>query len=111
MKPDIEKAEIAYGQFLEALGFENWKENPHMKDTPNRVSKAFIEDLFQGCYQKEPKVTAFDNVDKYDGMVFQGNIKLNSMCSHHILIKCVDNILIKYGRTIVFNLQNMWAKV
>ena len=32
-----------------------------------------------------PKITAFDNVDGYDGMVFEGNIKLNSFCSHHHL--------------------------
>ena len=32
-----------------------------------------------------PKITTFDNVDQYDGLVFQGNIKTNSFCSHHHL--------------------------
>ena len=31
------------------------------------------------------KITAFDNVDSYDGMVFEGNIQVHSMCSHHHL--------------------------
>jgi len=85
MEYNLEKAQEAYGQFLEALGFADWKTNPHMKDTPKRVSKAFVEDLFQGCYATEPNAQAFPNIDKYDGMVFQGNIVLNSMCSHHVL--------------------------
>ena len=27
----------------------------------------------------------FENVNNYDGIVFQGNIKLHSFCSHHHL--------------------------
>lgn len=84
-KYDLLKAEKAFGDFLKALGFEDWKENPHMKDTPRRVAKSFVEDLIQGCYLEEPNITAFENIDKYDGMVFQGDIELNSLCSHHIL--------------------------
>jgi GTP cyclohydrolase IA len=41
--------------------------------------------LWQGIYYEAPKITAFDNVDQYDGMVFQGNIDLKSICSHHSL--------------------------
>ena len=50
-----------------------------------RVAKAFVNDLAEGCYGKGPKITAFDNLDGYDGMVFQGGIKVNSFCSHHHL--------------------------
>lgn len=85
MKYDLIKAQKAYGEFLDALGFEDWKTNPHMMDTPKRVSKAFVEDIFEGCYSPEPNITAFDNIDKYDGMVFQGDITLSSCCSHHHL--------------------------
>ena len=35
------------------------------------------------CYSEPPKITAFDNVDKYDGIVSQTNIKVTSLCSHH----------------------------
>lgn len=84
-KYDLQKAQIAYGEFLQALGFD-WKSNPHMKDTPKRVSKSFIEDIFKGCYDEHPNIQAFSNEEyKYDGIVFQGNITLNSCCSHHIL--------------------------
>lgn len=80
----IDNAAKAYEQYMDALGF-NWRDDPNSADTPRRVAKAFVNDLAQGCYDQPPKITAFDNVDKYDGLVFQGNIKVNSFCSHHHL--------------------------
>lgn len=83
-KPNIEQAEQAYGEFLKALGFD-WQNEPHMKDTPRRVTKAWVNDLACGCYQPEPKITAFENDGQYDGMVCQTNIPVVSMCAHHNL--------------------------
>jgi len=79
----VEAAEH-YGRYMDALRI-NWRKDPNSEDTPMRVAKAFVNDLAEGCYNEEPKITAFDNLDKYDGMVFQGNIKVNSFCSHHHL--------------------------
>ena len=83
-KEMIERASIHYGNFMEALGLD-WKNNPHQKDTPERVAKAFVEDLFAGLYNDPPKITAFPNESKYPGMVFEGNIEVKSLCQHHIL--------------------------
>ena len=80
----INKAAAAYEKYMDALGFD-WRNDPNSADTPRRVAKAFVNDLAEGCYSNSPKITAFDNVDKYDGLVFQGNIKVNSFCSHHHL--------------------------
>jgi len=80
----IEKAAAAYEKYMDALGFD-WRNDPNSSDTPRRVAKAFVNDLAEGCFNLPPKITAFDNVDKYDGLVFQGNIKVNSFCSHHHL--------------------------
>ncbi len=80
----IEKAASHYANFLTALGFD-WANDVNMADTPRRVAKAWVNDLVKGCVSEPPKVTAFDNEDEYDGMVFQGNIKLISLCSHHNL--------------------------
>lgn len=81
---DLLAAEEAYGKFLEALGFD-WKNNPHMEDTPRRVAKAWVHDLARGCFENEPKITAFQNDGQYDGMVCQTNIPVISMCAHHNL--------------------------
>ena len=69
---------------MDALGFD-WRNDPNSADTPRRVAKAFVNDLAEGCYNNPPRITTFDNVDGYDGVVFQGNIKMNSFCSHHHL--------------------------
>ena len=80
----IETAAKHYGDYMTALGID-WKNDPNSSDTPRRVAKAFIHDLAEGCYSEPPKITAFENIDKYDGVVFQGNIDVKSFCSHHHL--------------------------
>lgn len=83
-KYDLKKASEAYGQFLTALGFD-WQNDPHMKDTPNRVSKAWVQDLCRGVFTEGPKISTFENDGGYTGVVFQGDIEVVSMCSHHNL--------------------------
>lgn len=80
----IKEAELKYGEFLTALQFD-WRNDPNMKDTPKRVSKMYVNELYAGIYDPAPKITAFDNVDKYDGIVFSGGIDVKSSCSHHVL--------------------------
>jgi GTP cyclohydrolase I len=80
----IEEAAKAYAKFLDALRFE-WRDDPHSADTPIRVAKSFVKDLIRGCYENPPEITAFENNNSYDGMVFQGGIPVKSICSHHHL--------------------------
>lgn len=80
----IEEAAKHFGNFMNVLGFD-FENCINSKDTPRRVAKAYMNDLASGCFTKEPKITAFDNIDKYDGMVCQTNIPLTSMCAHHWL--------------------------
>lgn len=81
----IENAAKAYGLFLTELGITDWEKDPHTKDTPKRVAKSFVNDLFEGLYNPTPKITTFENTDGYTGVVFDGNITVNSMCAHHHL--------------------------
>jgi GTP cyclohydrolase I len=73
-----------YGLFLEALGFD-YKEDPQTIDTPDRVAKAWLDDLVRGSISNPPIITTFPNEDSYDGIVIQTGIKVNSMCAHHNL--------------------------
>jgi GTP cyclohydrolase I len=77
----INLAAEKFGEFLDALGCD-WKNDPNSKETPTRVAKAYVNDLWAGRYNPLPKITTFPNLE-YDGMIFQGNIPLISMCSHH----------------------------
>ena len=77
----INKAAKEYAKFMDVL-LPDWKEDKNMVDTPMRVSRAFVEDIFSGLYDDNFKITAFPN-DGYDGLVMQCNIPVKSICSHH----------------------------
>lgn len=77
----IEEAAIHYGNFLTALGVD-WQNDPNSSNTPRRVAKAYVNDLFAGRFTIPANITGFPG-DGYDGVVFEGGIPLNSMCSHH----------------------------
>ena len=70
-----------YGKFLDALGCD-WKNDPNSDNTPHRVAKAYVNDLWAGRYTEMSPITSFPS-DGYDGIVIERNIPLTSMCSHH----------------------------
>jgi GTP cyclohydrolase IA len=81
-----EKAAAAYKEFLENMGFD--VDNlPHMKDTPKRVVKMYMQELFAGCYNEPPSITKFEDASIEGGsqMIFSGPIEVRSTCSHHML--------------------------
>jgi len=77
----VEDAAEAYGKFLDALGCD-WKNDPNSADTPRRVAKAYVFDLWRGRYDAPTEITAFPS-DGYNGIVQESNIPVTSMCSHH----------------------------
>ena len=77
----ISNAEKAYGKFLDALKCD-WREDPNSMETPRRVAKAYVNDLWAGRYTAMSPITSFPS-DGYDGIVIECNIPLTSMCSHH----------------------------
>ena len=77
----VDEAEIAFGKFLDALKVD-WRNDPNSMETPRRVAKAYVYDLFAGRYDKFTEITSFPS-DGYDGVIIERNIPLTSMCSHH----------------------------
>jgi GTP cyclohydrolase I len=77
----IIEASKAFGKFLDALKVD-WKNDPNSMETPMRVAKAYVNDLFKGRYTDFSDVTSFPS-DGYDGVIIERNIPLTSMCSHH----------------------------
>jgi len=77
----VDEAAEAYGKFLDALGCD-WRNDPNSSDTPRRVAKAYVFDLWKGRYEPMSDITSFPS-DGYDGIVIERNIPLTSMCSHH----------------------------
>lgn len=79
----INKAAYYYGEFLNALGCD-WKNDPNSADTPRRVAKAYVNDLWAGRYNLifPDGITQFPS-ENYEGIVLEKDIPLTSMCSHH----------------------------
>ena len=77
----ILNASEAYADFLTALGCD-YANDPNSADTPMRVAKAYVNDLWKGRYEPLDRITAFPS-DGYDGIVQESNIPVTSMCSHH----------------------------
>ena len=54
----IEDATEAFGNFLTALKCD-WKNDPNSAETPRRVSKAYVNDLWAGRYTQMSPITSF----------------------------------------------------
>ena len=86
----VEEAAEAYGKFLDALKVD-WRNDPNSAETPKRVAKAYIFDLFKGRYDKFTEITSFPS-DGYDGVIIgyvagvEGRViglsKLNRIVEH-----------------------------
>jgi GTP cyclohydrolase I len=80
-KQMVEEAAEHFGKFLTALKCD-WENDPNSMETPRRVAKAYVYDLWKGRYEKFTEITSFPS-DGYDGIIIERNIPLTSMCSHH----------------------------
>ena len=80
----IEQLSVKYKEILEIMKFDT-EGDQQIQDTPHRISKMYVNELFSGCYTAEPKITVFDNDEGIDDMVFLGPISVKSTCSHHII--------------------------
>lgn len=57
-----------------------------LQDTPKRVAKMYVEEIFWGLLPENfPKMTVIENKMKYDEMVTELNITMNSTCEHHFI--------------------------
>jgi len=73
-----------FKSIMQLLGLD--MDNDSLKDTPMRVAKMYVNELFEGLDPKnEPKITNFDNSYGYKGMILEKNINLYSICEHHFV--------------------------
>jgi GTP cyclohydrolase I len=84
---DEEKINAITGYFKEimfTLGLD--LEDDSLKETPKRVAKMFVKEIFSGLNPKnKPIITLFDNKYKYNQMLVEKNIALYSNCEHHFV--------------------------
>jgi len=71
-------------------------EDDSLKDTPVRVAKMFVNEIFSGLDPaNEPSVTLFENRYKYNEIVLEKDIPLYSYCEHHF-VPIIDKVHIAY---------------
>ena len=84
---DKEKIRAIAGYFrgiMNTLGLD--LQNDSLKNTPERVAKMFVKEIFCGLDPgNKPSTTLFDNKYSYKQMLVEKNISLYSTCEHHFV--------------------------
>lgn len=84
-KEKIEKIELAFDAIMKTLGLD--LSDDSLIETPKRVAKMFVNEIFWGLdVEAFPKCTTVDNKMKYDEMVIERNVNVQSNCEHHFVV-------------------------
>ena len=84
-KDQIAIIEGNFAEIMRALGLDLTDDS--LIDTPKRVAKMYVNEIFWGLdYDSFPKCTTVDNKMKYNEMVCERNINVQSNCEHHFVV-------------------------
>ncbi|MCX8481070.1 MAG: GTP cyclohydrolase I FolE [Sediminibacterium sp.] len=73
-----------FGAILTILGLD--LNNDSIKNTPNRVAKMYVNEIFKGLDKNNfPSISVFKNDFKYNNMLIEKNIAVFSTCEHHFM--------------------------
>lgn len=74
-----------FAEIMKALGLDLADDS--LMETPKRVAKMFCNEIFWGLdYEAFPKCTTVENKMKYNEMVVERNISVQSNCEHHFVV-------------------------
>lgn len=80
----IKEIEKSIRYCLQVLGLD--LEDDSLVETPRRVAKMWVNEVMWGLDPaKFPKATAVENKMGYDEMVIEKDIKVSSLCEHHLV--------------------------
>lgn len=80
----IQRIEGHFRQIMEVLGLD--LNDDSLSGTPRRVAKMYVQEIFKGLNPAaRPEARTFDNKYRYNEMLVEKNITLNSTCEHHFL--------------------------
>lgn len=80
----IEAIEDKFRDIMEIMGLDLTDDS--LQGTPHRVAKMFIKEIFYGLNpENKPKISVFENKFRYNEMLVEKNINMNSTCEHHFL--------------------------
>ncbi len=71
-------------KFIEMMGILRISlDDPNCTQTPRRLAKMYVNELFAGRFKEAPKITLFPNRNKVNNLVISKGIEVMSLCSHH----------------------------
>lgn len=80
----IDKIAFHFAEIMKVMGLD--LEDPSLQNTPNRVGKMYVNEIFSGLDPaKKPAITFFPNDKAYSQMVIETGITVRSMCEHHFV--------------------------
>ena len=59
--------------------------DPNTKETPARIAKMYVREVFKGRFASPPKLKVFPNKKRLDELTVVGPIEVRSTCSHHFV--------------------------
>jgi GTP cyclohydrolase I len=84
-KDKIDIIESHFATIMETLGLD--LSDDSLTDTPKRWAKMAVNEIFWGLdYEAFPKCTTVDNKMKYNEMVCERNVSVQSNCEHHFVV-------------------------
>jgi len=84
-KDKIEIIEHNFANIMRTLGLD--LSDDSLAETPKRVAKMYVNEIFWGLdYDAFPKCTTVDNKMKYDEMVVEREVNVQSNCEHHFVV-------------------------
>lgn len=81
----ITEIEKSIAHVMNVLGLD--LSDDSLSETPKRVAKMYVNEIFWGLdWEAFPKCTTVENKMKYDEMVVERNINVQSNCEHHLIV-------------------------
>jgi GTP cyclohydrolase I len=83
-KEKIDRIESHFREIMGYLGLDLTDDS--LIETPKRVAKMYVNEIFYGLdYEAFPKCTTVENKMKYNEMVVERNVNVQSSCEHHFI--------------------------
>jgi GTP cyclohydrolase I len=84
-KADEKKIKIAekMRDIMMILGLDVY--SPDLVDTPKRIARMYIDEIFGGINAPELALTVFPNTEKYNELIVEKGIEFYSTCAHHFV--------------------------
>ena len=80
----IDAAAQKFAELFDILHIDH-RGDHNTRDTPRRAARMYVEELLAGRFTAPPRITEFDNVEEFDGLIVTGPIDVRSTCAHHLM--------------------------